>query len=169
MKKVDGLSADDLMKASNIVLEEFGLPKKIVSDASVNFVSDHFKHSWLLLVYLFCISLMTHLGYLHLTRASQRCSNSSLRSSGVVHTVLALWVRVPMTLYLADRLLSHCKYLSVWMGLWYTAIEREWSTWGMTKVSKKGIAPLSWLPSTVNVDQYSSYDPKILVYWPVVE
>ena len=60
--------------------------------------------SWLLLLYWFCILLMAHLGYLHLTRASLRCANSSLRSSGVVHTVLALWVRVPMKLYLTDRL-----------------------------------------------------------------
>ena len=60
--------------------------------------------SQLLLVYLFCILFMAHLGYLHFTTASLRCSNSSLRSSGVVHTVLALWVRVPMTMYLAAGL-----------------------------------------------------------------
>ena len=49
--------------------------------------------SQLLLLYWFCILLMAHLGYLHLTRASLRCSNSPLTSSGVVHTVLALWVK----------------------------------------------------------------------------
>ena len=43
--------------------------------------------SWLLLKYLFCILFMAHLGYLHFTRASLRCSNSSLKSSGVVYTV----------------------------------------------------------------------------------
>ena len=60
--------------------------------------------SQLLFVYLFCILFMAHLGYLHFARASLRCSNSSLSSSGVIHTVLALWVRVPITLYLAARL-----------------------------------------------------------------
>ena len=62
--------------------------------------------SWLLLMSLVVNILIyvSHLGYLHFARASLRCSNSSLRSSGVVHTVLALWIRVPMTLYLAARL-----------------------------------------------------------------
>ena len=60
--------------------------------------------SQLLLMYLFCILFMAHLRYLHFARASLRCSNSSLRSSGVIYTVLTLWVRVPMTLYLATRL-----------------------------------------------------------------
>ena len=75
--------------------------------------------SQLLLMYLFCSSFIAHLGYLHFARASLRCSNPSLRRSHMVHTVLALWVRVPMTLYLAARLwfLSHCKYWSVWVGL----------------------------------------------------
>ena len=44
--------------------------------------------SQLLFVNLFCILLMAHLGYLHLTKASLRCCNSSLRGSGVVHAVL---------------------------------------------------------------------------------
>ena len=60
--------------------------------------------SQLLLIYLLCTLFMAHLGYFHLTKASLRCSNSSLRSSGVAHAVLALWVRVPISLYLADRL-----------------------------------------------------------------
>ena len=99
-----------------------------------------------------CILLMAHLGFLHFSKAFLRCSNSSLRSSGVVHTVLALWIRVPMKLSLADRLwlLSLGKYWSVWVGLWLTVIEREWSACGVTKVSRKGIAPLSLLPLTVN-------------------
>ena len=60
---------------------------------------------------------MAHLGYLDLSRASLRCCNSSFRSSGEVHTTLALWVSVPMTLYLADRLMMTIpfKYWSVWM------------------------------------------------------
>ena len=66
--------------------------------------------SWLLFVNLFCILLKAHLGYLHLTKTSLRCSSFSLRRSGVVHTVLVQWVTVPMTLYLAEGLwwLSHC-------------------------------------------------------------
>ena len=46
--------------------------------------------SQLLLIYLFCILFMAHLGCLHFARACLRCSNSSLRSSGVVHAVMAL-------------------------------------------------------------------------------
>ena len=88
---------------------------------------------------------------LTLTKAFLRCCNSSLRSSGVVHTVLALWVSVA-TLYLAERLwwLSHCKCWSVWVGFQYTVILNELSASGLTKVSGNRIAPVSWLPSTVN-------------------
>ena len=39
-----------------------------------------------------------------LTRASLRCCNSSFKSSREVHTTLALWVSVSLTLCLADRL-----------------------------------------------------------------
>ena len=99
---------------------------------------------------LLCTLFMVHLGYLHLTKtkASLRCVNSSLRSSGVVQTVLALWVSVPMTLYLAERLwwLSHYKYWSLWNGLQYTFMLRELSASGLTKVSRKGIVQFSWLP-----------------------
>ena len=37
VKKADGLSADDLIRGAKIVFAEFGLPKKIVSDAGTNF------------------------------------------------------------------------------------------------------------------------------------
>ena len=43
MKKADGLSADDLIRGAEIVFAEFGLSKKIVSDAGKKFVSDQFK------------------------------------------------------------------------------------------------------------------------------
>ena len=43
MKKTDGLSVDDIIKAAKILFKEFKLPKKIVSDASMNFLSDQFK------------------------------------------------------------------------------------------------------------------------------
>ena len=39
-KKADGLSADDLSRAARIVFIEFRLPKKIISDAGTNFISD---------------------------------------------------------------------------------------------------------------------------------
>ena len=92
-------------------------------------------------------------GYLHFARASLRCDNSFWSSSGLVETVLALCVSVPMTLYLADKLwwLSHCKYWSVWVGLQYTVNEKELSASGVTKVSRKGIPPFPWEPSTVNL------------------
>ena len=45
---------------------------------------------WLLLINLFCTLLMAQWVYLHLTRASLRCSNSFWSSSGLVQTVLAL-------------------------------------------------------------------------------
>ena len=101
--------------------------------------------SQLLLITLFCTILMAQLGYLHLPRASLRCFNSSLRSSGVLQTTLALWVSIPMTLYLEDKLwwLSHCKYWSVWVGFQYTWKERELSARGVTRVSRKGIAPFT--------------------------
>ena len=44
IKTTDGLSADSLIRAVKIVFEKFGLPKKIVSDAGINFISDKFRH-----------------------------------------------------------------------------------------------------------------------------
>ena len=94
----------------------------------------------LLLIYLFWTLPMAQLGYLHLTKAYLRCCNSFWKSSGLVQTVLAPWVSVPMTLYLADRLwwLFHCTYWSVWVDLQYTVMERELSASGVIKVSRKG-------------------------------
>ena len=102
---------------------------------------------------LLCTLLMAQKGYLHLTKAFLRCWSSLRRSSGSVQTVLVLWVSVPMTLYFADRLwwLSHCKYWSVGVSLWYTVMESELSANGVTKVSRNGIAPFPWVPSTVNL------------------
>ena len=40
MKKTDGLSADNLIRAVKIVFAECGLPKNTVSDAGKNFISD---------------------------------------------------------------------------------------------------------------------------------
>ena len=59
---------------------------------------------WLPFDTLFYTLFLAHLGYLHLTNASFRCCNSSSKSPGVVQKDFALWVSVPMTLYLAERL-----------------------------------------------------------------
>ena len=108
--------------------------------------------SWLLFRNLLWTLSHTHLWYLHLERASLRYCISLLRSSGPVPTVFTLWVRGLMTLYLAARIwwLSHSKYWSVWVGFLYTVIDKEVSASGLTKVSKKGIVPFSWLPSSVS-------------------
>ena len=43
MKRADEPSADDLFRAIKVIFTEFGLPKKTVSDAGTNFMSDWFK------------------------------------------------------------------------------------------------------------------------------
>ena len=80
-----------------------------------------------------------HLEYLHLVKAFLRCSISFWRSPEFLQTVLALWVRVLMTLYFAERCwwVSHCKYWSVW-GFLYTVMDSLPSFSGFTMVSKKG-------------------------------
>ena len=42
-KKVDSLTADELVKAAKIVFKEFQLPKKFISDVGINFTSDTLK------------------------------------------------------------------------------------------------------------------------------
>ena len=70
----------------------------------------------------FCTLSKAHFGYLHWVSAFLRWSISLLSSSGLLHTVLALWVRVLVTLNFAERWwwLSHCKYWSKWIGFLYT-------------------------------------------------
>ena len=43
IKKVESQSAKDLIQAVKVVFAEFGLPKKLVSDAGMNFVSEQFQ------------------------------------------------------------------------------------------------------------------------------
>ena len=43
MKKADGLSADNLIKVTKIVLAELKFLKKILSDAVTNFISHKFR------------------------------------------------------------------------------------------------------------------------------
>ena len=103
--------------------------------------------SFLFLFFLFSCSRSTlwkaHLGYLHCVRASSRCFNSSFSSGELEQTALALCVRVLITLYLQARLwwLSHCRYWSVWVGFLYTLVVSVPSSWGVTKMSKKGMEP----------------------------
>ena len=37
VKKANHLACDDLVKAAKVILTEFGLPKKIISDVGMNF------------------------------------------------------------------------------------------------------------------------------------
>ena len=104
------------------------------------------------LLSLFSTLSKAHWGYLHWVRAFLRCSFSCLSNSGLLHTVLALWERVLITLNLAERLwwLSHCRYWSVWVGFLYTVMDRPPFSSGFTMVPKKGMEPSSLLSSTVN-------------------
>ena len=47
--------------------------------------------------------------------------------------------------YLAEKLwgLSHCKYWSLWVGLWYTVMDKELSASALAKVLRKKIDPFS--------------------------
>ena len=104
------------------------------------------------LLSLFSNLSKAHLGYLHLVRAFLRWSFSFWSSSGLLHTVEALWERVWITLNLSERWwwLSHCKYWYVWVGFLYTVMDSVPSASGLTMLSKKGKDPSSLLSSTVN-------------------
>ena len=80
----------------------------------------------------FCIA---HLAYLQPINAFSKCSNSCLVESGVEHSVLALCVRVLITLYLEAKLwlLSHWRYWSVWVGFLYTFVVNVPSVSGVMK------------------------------------
>ena len=43
IKKAEDLSADSLILAYEVIFAEYGIPKKIMSDAGSNFVSDKFR------------------------------------------------------------------------------------------------------------------------------
>ena len=104
------------------------------------------------LLSLFSILSKAHLGYLHWVRAVLMWSISLWRNSGLLHTVLALWVRVLITLNFAEMWwwLSHYMHWSMWVGFLYTVIDRLPSASGFTMVSKKGMAASSLVVSTVN-------------------
>ena len=93
------------------------------------------------LVSLFSTLFKAHLGYLQLVSAFLGHSISFWKHSGLLQTVLALWEKLLMTLYLAARWwwLSHCKYWSLCVGFLYTVIDSLQSVSGFTVVSKKAI------------------------------
>ena len=43
IKKAENLSADSLILTCKVIFVEYGIPKKIMSDAGSNFISDKFK------------------------------------------------------------------------------------------------------------------------------
>ena len=91
-------------------------------------------------------------GYFYLVSACFICFSSSCNNSGLEQMVLALWCSEPTTLYFDDTvwLLSPCKYRSVCVGFQYTVVLRLPSSFGITKMSKKGMVPSSLDSSLVN-------------------
>ena len=45
VKKMDNLSADSLISVFKIVIAEYGIPKRIITDAGGNSMSEKFKYS----------------------------------------------------------------------------------------------------------------------------
>ena len=43
VKKMDGLSTENLITTTKVIFAEYGIPHKIMSDAGTNFVSDKFQ------------------------------------------------------------------------------------------------------------------------------
>ena len=42
---MDNISADSLISAFKVVIAEYGIPRRIMSDADSNFISEKFKNS----------------------------------------------------------------------------------------------------------------------------
>ena len=119
-----------------------------------------FKFLWFLFLFVLLLCLLVnfalfkaHGGYLHLLRALLRWSSSSFSSWLLEQTVLALCLKVLMTLNLAERWwwLSHCSYKSVCVGFLYTDVNRELSGFGKTIVAREG-RDLSGLASSCKLD-----------------
>ena len=96
---------------------------------------------------------MAQMGYLHFWRAWHRWSSSFFCSCGSEHMVLALWYRVPATLYFEEMVwwLSHCRYKSVWIGFLNTDVLRLPSSLGVIMMSRNSIDPSSLTSSQVNL------------------
>ena len=78
--------------------------------------------------------------------------------SGVEHKVLALCVRVLITLYLEAKLwlLSHWRYWVVWVGFLYTFVVKVPSALDVIKRSKNGMEPSGPASSMVNLMDVST-------------
>ena len=109
------------------------------------------------------ILFVAHLGYLHYLRTSSRCCSSLFNNSCVEHMVLALCVRVLITLHFDARLclLSHWRYWPVWVGFLYTFVVKVPSGWDVTKMSRNGMEPSSPASFTVNWMDVST----VLICW----
>ena len=142
-----------------------------------------FVSSQLLLSTFCCTLVMAQWGYLHFHSAVPKWFISPWSSSGSVKTTSGLWVNVPMTLYLAERLwwLSHCKYWSVWVGLWYT-LKGQWIVcYGCDKGVKEGNSPIAlssfhseldcWIDTVYMIQEYLSVslflDDPCVIHKPV--
>ena len=84
--------------------------------------------------------------------ALNRCCSSSCNKVGFGHMVVALWYKVPATLYLDGILwwLSHCRYKLVWFGFLNTDVFKLPSYAGVIKISSNSIDPSSFSSSQVN-------------------
>ena len=137
-----------------MTMQPFTLPS-VVADLSpaVSWLFSLFPLHCYDLWTFFPILPMAHLGYLQWLSIFLRWSISFWRSCSLLHTVLALWVRVLITLYWADKWwwLADCRYWSLWVGFLYTEIDRLLSGSGLTIVSRKGMTPSSFLSLTLNV------------------
>ena len=98
------------------------------------------------------ILFRAHVGYLQVERALYRWSSSCFNNWGSEQMVLALWSRVPITLYLDGSVwwLSHCRYKSVCVGFLKTVLLRLPSSSGITNTSRNGRDPSSLCSSQVN-------------------
>ena len=98
------------------------------------------------------ILLMAHAGYLQAGKTLFMCACSSSSWSWLEQISLALCSSELITLYLLDMAwwLSHCKYWLVWVSFLYTVVDRLWSLFGVTKVSRKGMDPSALVVSAVN-------------------
>ena len=107
---------------------------------------------FLFLCWLMLTLFKAHAGCLHLLNALLRWSSSSFIRWWLQQTVLALCLRVLITLNFADKWwwLSQYKYQSVCVGFLYTNVRRELSGCGITIVTRKGIDPSALSSSVVN-------------------
>ena len=61
IKRLEGLSAENLTNAVKIIFTEYGMPHKLMSDAGTNFISDRFQKFYRAIN----VELATSSGYHH--------------------------------------------------------------------------------------------------------